>query len=71
MNAILFAHFLILLNSGVNGLEFGDAGELYIQIGSNTNGGIPGPLTGKQLQKDNYYSSATVVAYLADPLFDI
>lgn len=27
---------------GVNGLEFGDNGELYLQIGSNTNGGLPG-----------------------------
>jgi glucose/arabinose dehydrogenase len=43
---------------------------LYIQVGSNTNGGIPGPLTGKQIQKDNYYSASTVVAYLADPRFN-
>lgn len=49
---------------------FGNEGELYIQIGSNTNGGIPGPLTTKQIQKDNYYSASTVVAYLADPKFD-
>ena len=49
---------------------FGNEGELYIQIGSNTNGGIPGPLTTKQTQKDSYYSSATVVAELADPNFD-
>ena len=55
---------------GVNGIVFGNEGELYIQIGSNTNGGVPGPLTTKQTQKDNYYSAATVVAYLADPQFD-
>ena len=55
---------------GLNGLEFGDNGELYILVGSNTNGGVPGQLTGKQVQKDNYYSSSAVVAYLADPLFD-
>jgi hypothetical protein len=55
---------------GVNGIVFGNEGELYVQIGSNTNGGVPGPLTTKQIQKDNYYSAATVVAYLADPQFD-
>jgi glucose/arabinose dehydrogenase len=43
---------------------------LYIQIGSNTNGGVPGPLSGSQIQLENYYSAATIVAYLADPLFD-
>jgi hypothetical protein len=58
------------LSSGVNGIEFGNEGELYIQVGSNTNGGIPGPLTTKQIQKENYYSAATVVAYLADPQFN-
>lgn len=55
---------------GVNGIEFGNQGELYIQIGSNTNGGIPGPLTGKQIQMENYFSAATLVANMADPLFD-
>lgn len=34
------------------------------------NGGIPGPLSGSQTQKENIYSAATVVAYLADPQFD-
>lgn len=53
-----------------NQLEFGDHGELYIQCGSNTNGGIPGPLTGQQIQKDNYYSSSTLVAHLSDPKFN-
>jgi hypothetical protein len=56
--------------SALDGLEFGDKGELYIQCASNTNGGNPGPLTGKQIQKDNYYSSSTIVAYLSDPLFN-
>jgi hypothetical protein len=55
---------------GVNQIEFGDNGELYIQIGSNTNGGVPGPLTGKQIQKENYFSAATLVAYLSDPMFN-
>ena len=26
---------------GINGIEFGDNGELYIQVGGNTNAGIP------------------------------
>lgn len=58
------------LDHAVNAIEFGDQGEIYIQIGSNTNGGIPGPLTGKQIQKENYFSAATVVAYAADPDFE-
>ena len=37
---------------------------------SNTNGGIPGPLTGNQIQKENYFSAATNVAYLADANFN-
>ena len=49
---------------------FGNSGELYIQTGSNTNGGRPGQLSGTQLQKENYYSSATLVAELSDPQFD-
>lgn len=55
---------------GVNGITFGDFGELYIQIGSNTNGGVPGQLTGKQVQKEGVLSAATIVAYLSDSNFD-
>jgi len=54
----------------VNGITFGDNGELYIQVGSNTNGGLPGQLTGSQLQKENVLSAATLVAYLSKPDFD-
>jgi glucose/arabinose dehydrogenase len=61
---------LLGISLGLNGVIFGDSGELYIQIGSNTNGGLPGPLSGSQLLKENYYSAATVVAELSDPLFD-
>ena len=43
--------------------------ELYIQIGSNTNGGIPGQLSGSQKQRENYFSAATLVANLG-PGFD-
>jgi len=55
---------------GLNAIEFGDNGEIYFQIGGNTNGGIPGQLSGSQIQKENYYSAATLVAYLSDPLFN-
>jgi glucose/arabinose dehydrogenase len=54
---------------GINGLEFGDEGELYIQVGSNTNGGVPGRLTTTQKQKDQVFSAATLVAYLSKPNF--
>jgi hypothetical protein len=37
---------------------------------SNTNGGFPGPLTGNQIMVENYFSAATVVAYLSDPKFN-
>lgn len=39
-------------------------------VNSNTNAGLPGQLTGKQLQKENVFSAATLVAYLAKPDFD-
>jgi len=48
----------------------GDNGELYLQIGSNTNQGLPGALTGKQIQKESYYSAATLVANVGDSQFD-
>ena len=54
----------------VNGIEFGDHGELYVQIGGNTNAGIPGRLTGRRLQKENPLSASTIVAQLTDPRFD-
>ena len=54
----------------VNGLEFGDHGELYIQVGGNTNAGVPGGLSGSRLLKENPLSAATIVAYLSDPDFD-
>ena len=45
-------------------------GELYINIGSNTNGGVPGSLSGSGRLKENYFSAATNVADLAHPSFD-
>ena len=57
------------LDHGVNGLVFGDRGELYINVGSNTNAGIPGPLSSSGKQKDAFHSGATLVAYLNRPNF--
>jgi glucose/arabinose dehydrogenase len=54
----------------INGLVFGDHGELYIQVGGNTNGGVPGPLSGSKQMKENVLSAATLVAHLANPEFD-
>jgi large repetitive protein len=31
---------------------------------------MPGQLSGSLLQKENYYSAATLVAYVKDPSFD-
>jgi glucose/arabinose dehydrogenase len=54
----------------VNGIEFGDYGEMYVQIGGNTNAGVPGRLSGSHIQKENPLSASTIVAQLADPKFD-
>jgi glucose/arabinose dehydrogenase len=53
----------------VNGLVFGNNGDLYIQIGGNTNAGVPGALSGSGAQPDNVLSSATLVARLKTPGF--
>ena len=54
----------------MNGLEFTDTRELIFTIGGNTNGGIPGKISGSLLQKENYYSAATLVASIHKPGFD-
>lgn len=58
------------LDHGVNGLEFGDNGELYIQVGGNTNGGVPGALSSSGKQKDALFSAATLVAHLSRPNYN-
>jgi glucose/arabinose dehydrogenase len=58
------------LRAAVNQIQFGNQGELYINIGSNTNGGIPGRLSGSGIMKESYFSSSNVVAKLSDPSFD-
>lgn len=55
---------------GVNGLEFDDNGNLYIQIGGNTNAGVPGELSSSGLQKEDYLSAATLVAPIKKPGFN-
>lgn len=54
----------------LNGLEFGDHGELYFLVGGNTNAGVPGALSSSQEQKENVLSAAALVADLSDPSFN-
>ena len=54
----------------VNGIYFGDNGELYITVGSNTNGGIPGELSRDLLVSENYFSAAILVANMGRPNFN-
>jgi IPT/TIG domain/Glucose / Sorbosone dehydrogenase len=54
----------------VNQIQFGNKGELYINLGSNTNGGEPGRLSGSGRMKENYFSASTIVADLSHPNFD-
>ena len=49
---------------GMNGIEFGDNGELYIQNAGCTNAGVPGPLTGVP-NEEQFLSSATLVAHMS------
>ena len=54
---------------GINGMEFGDNGDLYIQVGGNTNAGVPGALSSTLLQDEGMLSAATVVAHVSKPGF--
>lgn len=47
----------------MNGIEFGNEGQLYIQIGGSTNAGVPGRLTTNRIQKEGVLSAATLVAH--------
>ena len=53
----------------VNGILFDDQGDLYIQVGGNTNAGVPGELSGSGVQDENVMGAATLVARLSDPDF--
>ena len=55
---------------GINGLEFDNEGKLYIQVGGNTNAGVPGVLSSSGLQKEGVLSAATLVADIKNPGFD-
>jgi hypothetical protein len=58
------------LDHGVNGLVFDDNGNLYIQVGANTNAGVPGNLSSSGLQEDGVFSGATLMAHLNRLNFD-
>jgi IPT/TIG domain/Glucose / Sorbosone dehydrogenase len=60
----------LISQTAVNQIQFGNNGELHINIGSNTNGGVPGGLSGSGILKENYFSASNVVANLSNPLFD-
>ncbi len=49
----------------VNGLEFTDDGNLMIQVGGNTNAGVPGPISSREDLDEGYFSAATLIAYLS------
>jgi len=58
------------LDHGLNNIHFGDNGELYIQSGSNTNGGVPGGLSSSNIMGENYFSASTIVAHMGETCFD-
>jgi hypothetical protein len=60
-----FCSFLAL-----NSILFGDNGELYINIGSNTNGGVPGRISRSGQLIESFFSASIVVARLALPTFN-
>jgi IPT/TIG domain/Glucose / Sorbosone dehydrogenase len=41
-----------------------------VNVGSNTNGGVPGRISGSGIMKENYFSAATLVIDLSNPSFD-
>ncbi len=53
---------------GVNGMTFGQNGELYIQVGGETNAGIPDPALGNLDEKK--FSAGTMVAHIERPNFN-
>ena len=54
----------------MNQIQFGSNGELYVNVGSNTNGGVPSRLSGSGKMKENYFSASTLVIDLSHPSFD-
>jgi glucose/arabinose dehydrogenase len=56
--------------SALNQIVFGQNGELYINVGSNTNGGLPGKSSRSGQLIESFYSASNVVARLASPGFN-
>lgn len=63
-------YITIFFWKAVNQIQFGNKGELFVNIGSNTNGGVPGRISGSGKLKENYFSASTIVVDLSHPLFD-
>lgn len=61
---------IIFYKSAINGIDFDDHGDLYILVGGNTNGGVPGALSASKLLKENVLSSTMLVAHVSSPSFD-
>jgi glucose/arabinose dehydrogenase len=56
---------------GINGIEFDNDGNLLIQVGGNTNAGVPGALSSSGLQQEDALSAATLIARnVKSPNFD-
>lgn len=55
---------------GVNGCVFDSQGNLMFLVGSNTNGGLPGPLTSSGLETEKQFSASIAIAYINRPNFD-
>lgn len=52
-------------------MTFDDNGNLYIQVGGNTNAGVPGALSTSQTQEEDLFSAATLIARnVTSPTFD-
>lgn len=43
-------------------MTFDDNGNMYIQVGGNTNAGVPGALSTSQQQEEDLFSAATIIA---------
>jgi hypothetical protein len=66
----LLVFFSVFTCSQLAPSPLGNNGELYINVGSNTNGGIPGKLSASGLMRESYFSGATLVANLGKPGFN-
>jgi len=58
------------LDHALNSITFGNNGEIYLQSGSNTNGGIKGQLSRSQQMVENYFSASTMIVNLGETCFN-